>query len=62
MFMCVNVMESNQLFGLFLPSKPQQSPSLAQVKIEEAKRELVSILKVQSVMDDEMWLLTFFLF
>uniref|UniRef100_A0A8D0DCN4 HAUS augmin-like complex, subunit 1 n=1 Tax=Sander lucioperca TaxID=283035 RepID=A0A8D0DCN4_SANLU len=35
------------------------SPSLAQVKIEEAKRELVSILTVYLMMDG-MWLLTFY--
>lgn len=47
------------LYETFVPSKPQQSPSLAQVKIEEAKRELVSILIVHSMVD-EMWFLTFY--
>lgn len=38
-------------YEMFSSSQPQQNPSLAQVKIEEAKRELVSILIVHSVMD-----------
>uniref|UniRef100_A0A668RSW5 HAUS augmin-like complex, subunit 1 n=1 Tax=Oreochromis aureus TaxID=47969 RepID=A0A668RSW5_OREAU len=33
------------------------SPSLAQVKIEEAKRELVSILKTGSILDEMWWLI-----
>ncbi|KAF3840756.1 hypothetical protein F7725_006618 [Dissostichus mawsoni] len=56
---------SKQLDCLYLtvcsyPSNPQQSPSLAQVKIEEAKRELVSIVIVYLKMDERCWLSLYF--
>lgn len=41
----------------FCFSSSKQSPSLAQVKIEEAKRELVSILKTGSILDEMWWLI-----